>query len=45
MENKKNKIETAEELLKEYTEQATETGEHHDSYSVHMRDESNDCCC
>ena len=47
MENKelKNTIKNAEELLKEYEDQATETSEHHDSYSVHVRDESSDCCC
>ena len=41
----KNTIKNAEELLKEYEEQAVETSEHHDSYSVHVRDESSDCCC
>ena len=46
MENTNLKIEkTAEELLREYEEQAPTTGEHHDSYSVHVRDESSDCCC
>lgn len=50
MENiKKNvndkKSQNLEELMDKYLGQSPETEEHQDSYSVHVRDEPEGCCC